>query len=224
MSKRKSKSAAAGDVTSAGPSDIDLNFRPKGYFWPLDIRTHVISSIKGAERKAYVKAMVEKGREGEIPGDVIQPALQPELRQATGTIHPWFMGGEYLPGRQDNEVEIARITIASTTRDVTCVYACRAKDKIHCKVVDEYEGDTLTGESTCKSKTPLTLGELTDFFLGAWNLIEVLDGNFGGDGYPRDRMHRFYEASSKFYPQFAKLVHRRVENWLSERHRRIGRV
>jgi hypothetical protein len=69
MSKRKSKSAAAGDVTSVGPSDIDLNFRPR-YFWPLDIRTHVISSIKGAERKAYVKTMFEKGREGEIPGDV----------------------------------------------------------------------------------------------------------------------------------------------------------
>jgi hypothetical protein len=30
----------------------------------------VISSIKGAERKAYVKTMFEKGREGEIPGDV----------------------------------------------------------------------------------------------------------------------------------------------------------
>jgi hypothetical protein len=43
------------------------------------------------------------------------------LRQATGAIHPWLMGGEYLPDRQDNEVEIARITIAFTTRDVTCV-------------------------------------------------------------------------------------------------------
>jgi hypothetical protein len=53
-------------------------------FWPLELRTHVVSSIKGAERKAYVKAMFEEGREGEIPGDVIQPALQPELRQATG--------------------------------------------------------------------------------------------------------------------------------------------
>jgi hypothetical protein len=183
----------------------------------LDIRTHVISSIKGAERKAYVKAMFEKGREGEIPGDVIQPALQPELRQATGAIHPWFMGGEYLPDRQDNEVEIARITIASTTRDVTCVYACRAKDKIHYKVVDEYEGDTITSQTKRNSKLPLTLGELTDFFLGAWDLLGVIDMNFEGDGYPAEEVRAFFEASSEFYPAFGKLVEQSVEVWLQQK-------
>ena len=35
------------------------------------------------------------------------------------------MGGEYLPDCDLNEVEIARITMASTTQDVTCVYAKR---------------------------------------------------------------------------------------------------
>ena len=219
MSKRRSKSAAAGssDVNSAGPSDIDLDFRPKRYFWPLDIRTHVVSSIKGAERKAYVKEMFAEGREGEIPGDVIQPALQPELRQATGAIHPWLMGGEYLPDQQDNEVEIARITIASTTRDVTCVYACRAKDEIHYKVVDEYEGDTLTGQTKRSSKLPLTLGELTDFFLGVWDLIGVLDMNFAHNGYPPEEVRAFFEASSEFYPDFGKLVEQRVEAWLQQK-------
>ncbi len=48
-------------------SEINLNFRPKSYFWPLPLRTHVISSIKGAERKAYVKEMFEEGREDELP-------------------------------------------------------------------------------------------------------------------------------------------------------------
>jgi hypothetical protein len=201
---------------TASSSEIDLNFRPKGYFWPLDLRTHVVSSIKGAERKAYVKAMFEEGREGEIPGDVIQPALQPELRQATGAIHPWLMGGEYLPDRQDNEVEIARITIASSTRDVTCVYACRAKDEIHYKVIDEYDGDTLTGEATCSSKLPLTLGELTDFFLGAWDLIGVLDSNFESDRYPPEEVRAFFEATSEFYPDLERLIEQRVEIWLQE--------
>jgi para-nitrobenzyl esterase len=33
-----------------------------------------------------------------------------------GLIHPSFMGGEYLPNRQEAEVEIARINIDSTTQ------------------------------------------------------------------------------------------------------------
>ena len=116
----------------------------------------------------------------------------------------------------DNEVEIARITIASTTRDVTCVYACRAKDEIHYKVIDEYDGDTLTGEATCSSKLPLTLGELTDFFLGAWDLIGVLDMNFESDRYPPEEVRAFFEATSEFYPDLEKLIEQRVEIWLQE--------
>ena len=163
-------------------------------FWPLDLRTHVVSSIKGAERKAYVKAMFEEGREGEIPGDVIQPALQPELRQATGAIHPWLMGGEYLPDRQDNEVEIARITIASSTRDVTCVYACRAKDEIHYKVIDEYERRDVPASPASG----------------------VLDMNFESDRYPPEEVRAFFEATSEFYPDLEKLIEQRVEIWLQE--------
>jgi hypothetical protein len=160
-------------------SDIDLDFRPKGYFWPLDARTHVISSIKGASRREFVSRMFAEGREGELPPDVLQPSLPADLRQATGAIHPSLMGGEYLPDQRSDEIEIARIAIESTTRDVTCVYARRGKGEIHFTVVDEYEGGTLAGESTRKSKTPLTLGELTDFVLGAWDLIGLVQGLIG---------------------------------------------
>ena len=38
-----------------GP-DLDLNFRPQSYFWPLNERSHVVSAIKGAERRAYSSA------------------------------------------------------------------------------------------------------------------------------------------------------------------------
>jgi hypothetical protein len=202
-------------------SDIDLDFRPKGYFWPLDARTHVISSIKGASRREFARQMFAEGREGELPPEVLQPSLPADVRQATGAIHPSLMGGEYLPDQKNDEIEIARITIESTTRDVTCVYARRSKGEIHFTVVDEYEGDTLTGKSTRKSKAPLTLGELTDFFLGAWDLIEVLEMNFEGDGHPPDSVRGFFEASSDFYPEFARLVVQRVENWL--RKKRKGR-
>ena len=81
-------------------SDIDLAFRPKSYFWPLDLRTHVLSSIKGAERRSYVERMFDEGRERELPADIIKSALHPEDRRAVGAIHPSCMGGEYLPDQR----------------------------------------------------------------------------------------------------------------------------
>jgi hypothetical protein len=70
------------------------------------------------------------------------------------------MGGEYLPDLLPNEVVIARITIASTTQDVTSVYARRGKKRIRYRVVDEYDGDTLSGKNTRTSTLPLTPREL----------------------------------------------------------------
>lgn len=64
---------------------------------------------------------------------------------------------------------IVRITIASVTQDVTCVYARRSKRRIHYRVVDEYENETLSGKTTRTSTHPLTLGELETFFNNAWS-------------------------------------------------------
>jgi hypothetical protein len=74
-----------------------------------------------------------------------------------------------------------------------------------------------TGDATCSSKLPLTLGELTDFFLGAWDLIGVLDMNFESDRYPPEQVRAFFEASSEFYPDLVKLVEQRMESWLQEK-------
>jgi hypothetical protein len=72
------------------------------------------------------------------------------------------MGGEYLTNQDEGEVEIARIEIASTTADVTSVYARRDGTKIHYRVVDEYRGETLSGATERESIEPLTLGELEE--------------------------------------------------------------
>ena len=39
--------------------------------------------------------------------------------KALERVHPMFMSGNYLPGMDDGEVEIARIEIASTTFEVS---------------------------------------------------------------------------------------------------------
>jgi len=200
-------------------TDIDLGFRPKSYFWPLGLETHLLSRIKGAERKAALKQLIDGGRLDDIPAFLAQSSLSNEERRAIGRIHPAFMGGEYLPDLMANEVMIARITIASTTQDVTCVYARRGKNRIRYRVVDEYEGETLSGRTTRTSTKPLTLGELSAFFDGAWSIFDVLEMNFGHDGYDADEMQRFVVGlDSQFYPDFGRLYRRRIDEWAA-RHR-----
>ena len=197
---------------------IDLAFRPPSYFWPLGLETHLLARIKGAERRATVQRLIDAGRLDEIPNGLLQSMLDEPVREALGRIHPAFMGGEYLPDLTSNEVSIARITIASTTRDVTSVYARRCKHRIHYRVVDEYQGDTLSEKRARTSTQSLTLGELETFFSGAWSLFDVLDSNFGDGGYDLNQMLRFVVAvESEFYPQLGTLYKRRIEAWAAVR-------
>lgn len=196
------------------PEEIDVEFRPITYFPHLDLWLTPPPSIKGAERRRLVQQAFEQGTEGEIPPELLQSAVPDWLRQFLGRMHPAMMGGEYLPDCAEDEVEIARITIASTTQDVTCVYAKRDGTSISYRVVDEYNGDTLDGDCTLSQRDPLTLGELADFFLSAWNLRSVLEYNFEDYGMEEDRVKGFIvDASSMFYPQFEELVFRRIDEW-----------
>jgi len=198
--------------------NVDLGYRPKSYFWPLGLETHLLSRIKGAARKAALKRLIDSGHLEDIPDFLAQSALSADERQALGRLHPAFMGGEYLPDLLRNEVMVARITIASTTQDVTCVYARRGKNRIHYRVVDEYQGDTLSQPSTRTSTQPLTLGQLEAFFDGAWSIFEVLEMNFGDEGYDIDEMQDFVvSVDSEFYPQLGALYRHRIDAWGAER-------
>ena len=119
------------------------------------------------------------------------------------------MGGEYLPNRQETEVEIARINIDSTTSDVTSIYAKAGKNRIYYRVVDEYDGDTLNEKRSRSSKQPLTLEALVEFFLEAWSLKEVLHYN----ELDREGAHDFTRPSSEFYPQFEAVIRARIDSW-----------
>lgn len=194
---------------------IDVDYRPNSYFWASSKGIGLLSDIKGAERRRLYTKALEAGNEGLIPIELSQQVLNEVDREILSRIHPAFMGGEYLPDRSRQEVEIARITIASTTQDVTCVYARQVGSRIHYRVVDEYEGMTLDGSAIRTSTKPLKLKDLVEFFLKSWNLIACLDVNFEGDGHPRDQVHGFIvDASSSFYAEFDDLVRARVDEWL----------
>jgi hypothetical protein len=201
---------------------IDLSFRPASYFWPMGLETHLLSRIKGAERRAIVEGLVKAGRLDEVFDFIAKSALDDDERKALGGIHPRFMGGEYLPNLGQSEVEIARITIQSTLQDVTSVFARRGKRRIYYRVVDEYEGDTLSGKTERTSTKPLTLGELEQFFNGAWSIFDILEMNFGEDGYDPDDIRRFSSVTSQFYPQIGALYRQRIEAWTAERRTEHG--
>ena len=199
-------------------SGIDSDYRPNTYFWAHDLKLKLPSDIAGAERRRLYEAAVEGGELSVFltDPDFSSEQLDPGLRQAWGGCHPSHLGGEFLPRRRNEEVEIARIVINSVTSDVTCVYAKRGKNRIYYQVVDEYDGETLSNRGIRTSKRPLTLRELVDFFLGSWNLLQVLNVNFWEHAYPPARVHGFLNViSSDFYPDFEDEVRRRVNDWLA---------
>ena len=187
--------------------DIDLDFRPRTYFGPHPLEQHLLSKVKGVVLRDRLKALFAEGRHDEVVGLLADGGISEHDRKALEAMHPMFMGGNYLPDTEDGEVEIARIRIASTTFDVTSVYATRQDGVIRYRVVDEYGGDTLRGPAEMESSQPLTLGELADFFLEAWPLTDVLEMNFEGD---LDAGLGFFVAESDFYPDLDTLCRERV--------------
>jgi hypothetical protein len=188
---------------------LDLGYRPESYFWPITHETHRIAAIKGERRRNLVRAAFDADTVTPLDEHYATPVLDEQDRRALGSLHPSFMGGEYLPNRQDTEIEIARINIDSTTSDVTSVYAKAGKNRIYYRVVDEYGGDTLSEKRTRTSKRPLTLAELVAFFLGAWSLKDVLDGN----DLDLEGAHDFTHPSSEFYPQFSAAIRAKINEW-----------
>ncbi len=183
-------------------------YRPHDYFGRLDQEAELLTRIKGHARRIAVKDALENGELDQLPDHVKAAELTESVRQGIGRVHPFFMGGEYLSGRVESEIEIARVSIKSTTYDVTAVYACLKEGRIHYRVVDEYGGDTLDSVTTMTSIRPLTMGQMTEFFLQAWDMMAVLADNFGDDV---DRMLDFFEGQSAFYPCFDALLRNQVQ-------------
>jgi hypothetical protein len=188
---------------------LDLSYRPASYFWPITHETHAIAAIKGERRRNAIREAYDTNRVTVLDEYYSTPVLHEQDRRALGAIHPSFMGGEYLPNRQETEVEIARINIDSTTSDVTSIYAKAGKNRIYYRVVDEYDGDTLNEKRSRSSKQPLTLDALVEFFLEAWSLREVLESN----ELDRAGAHDFTRPSSEFYPQFETAIRARIDSW-----------
>jgi len=185
-----------------------LDYRPRDYFGRYDRQTELLTTVKGVVRRQAIRQALEEGNLDNLPDTIQQASLDADERQRLGAIHPDFMGGEYLPRSGHQEIEIARIRIRSTTSDVTCLYARPVGRRIAYRMVDEYGGETFTGRAHRTSMRPLTMGQMIEFFLGAWDLYAVLRCNFLDDV---AGMLRFFRGESVFYPCFDETLRERVQ-------------
>ena len=121
---------------------IDLDYRPRDYFWAAGLKIPLLSGIAGKTRRQLVGELVKAGRP--VPVGLDATVLDEEMRQAWGRMHPSNMGGEYLPPLRNGEVEIARVSLQSVTCDQISVRARRSGKRIVYCVVDEYGSDIAT--------------------------------------------------------------------------------
>ena len=111
-----------------------------------------------------IKAYYDQGNFQELEESFTKASLSDEERFRLASIHPMFMGGEYLPDYARDETEIARIELKSIMADVVSIRARIEDDTIHYSVVDEYEGKfTLETEIGFE---PFSLAELVRFIDG----------------------------------------------------------
>ena len=118
---------------------IDLEFRPDTYFPESRDRAQLLSNIKGQARRELVSHQLDEEGFTSLDTFIARSELDDEQRDAWGRVHPWMMGGEFLPGIQTGEVEIARVSLKSTTFDQITVRAKGYGDDICLSVEDEYE-------------------------------------------------------------------------------------
>jgi hypothetical protein len=201
--------------------NIDYNFRPTSYWDEKTVEQAILKNIKGEfRRKAIREALNNEKIEG-IPEEFLEETLSKNIREATGRIHPHLMGGEYLPNYEAGEIEIARISLESTTNDIISLRAQRTKEgDIHYKIVDEYNSDF---SLSCKaSKNPLTLLELATLLENSYQIdvpINLIVGFNEMNYYYTDieTLKNFTSVNSEFYPQLYNHCEKVIEGWVKEK-------
>ncbi len=203
-------------------NNYHMDFRPLSY-WGIDERNrHLGASVKGELRRQVAKELAARG----ILDPVIsQESLALEERDAAGRVHPWFMGGEYLPDSLPSEVEIARVTLNSTLLDVISVRARRTGKRIAYRIVDEHED--LTDDYRVVPKTssrPLTFAQLVRMIDRAqeYGLVGTARyfNYYWGDADP-EQLYDFATVSSEFYDELGSWYHEANEQWLAEEQARL---
>jgi hypothetical protein len=152
------------------------------------------------------------GQMEQLAEALLEDDLDEDSRRRLGRIHPFFMGGEYLPPRLPGEVVIVRIQLQSTTFDVIELRARPLPEgKIGLRWVDEYEcpfhGYTDTIDRPFSFKELIQFIESTEFEqLGNLpNVYNQMNYEFiSGNSEEVERLREFTSFSSEFYPELGR--------------------
>jgi len=205
-------------------SNFDLDYRPDTY-WPESLTPEQrLSRIRGKQRQDIARRLYAEHGFSALNEFLVREGLADEERTAWGAMGPWCLGGEFLPELYEGEVEIARISLASTTSDQISVRARPDGDAVRYRIVDEYEDQGAHYELSCDtSERPLSLSELMVVLENAsqpgcaypggvlsslWSMME----DFYDD---EEEIIGFASMSSAFYPEIEACYRDMACQWLA---------
>jgi hypothetical protein len=208
-------------------SSFNFDVRPTSYWGPEDDPRLRVHRVKGQDRRNLAETLLLSGEAADLVSPEFDESLPERDREFRGSVHPRLMSGEYLPDFEGDEVEIARVTLASVTGDVISIRARRDGNVIRYRIVDEYEGQTVYYFHPEESTRPLSMREL----------VELIDTTRGEGGYPDygtgltsvwrtfnadngstpEEMLRFVTVSSEFYPGLYHHYEAEAAEWLKQR-------
>ena len=206
-------------TTETAPSYF--SFQPASYWDENDPLSAILRNVKGTNRRQMITDYWNAGKIEELEPPLLADDTNPRLRGFLESLHPSFMGGEYLPDLRPTEIEIARIDLQSTTSDVISVRARRepGDELIHYRVVDEYDTPFEIQPET--SSDPLTQGELIALLDstndgeegGLAHCYNIMNNNELGDP---DTLRHFTTVTSTAYPDLFDHYDAEHEKWCEE--------
>jgi hypothetical protein len=197
---------------------IDLDFTPQGYFTAHERGALLPSDIKGQARRDLARSYAAKGMDP--PQWLLVPELPEALRREWGAIHPSFMGGEYLSPPDRDEVEIVRISLASTTGDTISLRARRQGKRIAYRIIDENPTEDGYDLEPKTSVAPLSMRRLVNMLdcacIRGGAVLATVVWNLEDRVCDADRMRGFVSVESDFYPQLGEYYETRLTRWLDQ--------
>jgi hypothetical protein len=200
-------------------TSFDLNYRPDTY-WPDELnQEQLLARIPGQVRRDIARQVMAEDGDAGLNAVAANEDFNEVDRRDWGMVHPSCMGGEYLPQLGDDDVEIARISLKSTTSDQVSIRAAKVDGKIHYSVFDEYE--TEYELAFTESELPLTLSELVELIDGSRHPESEMPGGLLTShweymldwNYALDKAIDFASIESAWYPELTEYYEQVAIDW-----------
>jgi hypothetical protein len=210
-----------------------LDYRPRFYFGPQDLKRFYKSRILGQMRGKMVSEEIDSG---DCPPELMESSLSQQLRTSVGLIHPQMMGGEFLPDFHPKEVELCRVVLDSATMDVFSLRVRKQKYRYAYRLEDEYSNHYILSRKT--STHPLTMGQIIEVLDTCRCIVEGTGEEEDAVGLVRcfteqvldidpdaemEAVLGFVTVESSFYPEIEEYYEDKKRMWYEEIKRSLNK-